>query len=205
MIKKLAIIISIVGIALIGSGGYQYYKTIEAQKNSLKEAYQILENQKQKPKELTKENHNNETRMMDKAEFNPLQGEAVGILAIPKLEAGLPIVEGTSDDDLEKGVGHFKGTAYPTEQDQIVLSGHRDTVFRRMGELKVGDIFIVKLPYGSFEYKIASTKIVDADDRTIIKSTAPNEELVVTTCYPFTYVGSAPDRYILTAKPVEVK
>lgn len=204
MIKKLAIIISIVGIALIGFGGYQYYKTIEAQKNSLKEAYQILENKK-KPKEPTKENHNNETRMMDKAEFNPLQGEAVGILAIPKLEAELPIVEGTSDDDLEKGVGHFKGTAYPTEQDQIVLSGHRDTVFRRMGELKVGDIFIVKLPYGSFEYKIKSTKIVDEDDRTIIKSTAPNEELVVTTCYPFTYVGSAPDRYILTAKPVEIK
>lgn len=204
MIKKLAIIISIVGIALIGFGGYQYYKTIEAQKNSLKEAYQILENKK-KPKEPTKENHNNETRMMDKAEFNPLQGEAVGILAIPKLEAELPIVEGTSDDDLEKGVGHFKGTAYPTEQDQIVLSGHRDTVFRRMGELKVGDIFIVKLPYGSFKYKIKSTKIVDEDDRTIIKSTAPNEELVVTTCYPFTYVGSAPDRYILTAKPVEIK
>ncbi|KEF37749.1 sortase family protein, LPXTG-site transpeptidase [Schinkia azotoformans MEV2011] len=74
-----------------------------------------------------------------------------------------------------------------------------------MGELKIGDIFVVKLPYGSFEYKIESTKIVEADDRTIIKSTSPNEELVVTTCYPFTFVGTAPDRYILTAKPIKMK
>lgn len=205
MIKSLSIIITIIGISFIGFGGYHYYKTIEAQKSSLKEAYQILEDQYQKSKKVPIDNHNHKTEIIDKSEFNPSHGETVGVLEIPKLNTQLPIIEGTSDDDLEKGVGHYKGTAYPTENDQIVLSGHRDTVFRRMGELEIGDVFIVKLPYGSFEYKIESTKIVDADDRTIIKSTAPNEELVVTTCYPFTFVGTAPDRYILTAKPVEMK
>jgi len=211
MIKKLAIIIIIVGLALIGFSGYQYYKTIEAQRNSLKEAYKILEKPNPKLKEQSikdlKENldQNIETDKKEAKEFNPFKGDTVGILSIPKLGAELPIVEGTSEEDLEKGVGHYKGTAYPTEKDQIVLSGHRDTVFRRMGELKIGDVFILKLPYGSFEYKIESTKIVKAVDRSIIKSTAPNEELVVTTCYHFTYVGSAPDRYILTAKPVEEK
>lgn len=202
MVNKLAIIIIIVGIALIGIGGFQYFKTKEEQKNTLEEAYKILEDHNQQTINHPNENHNIETQIKENKEFNPFHGETVGILEIPKLKAELPIVEGTSDEDLEKGVGHYKGTAYPTEGDQIVLSGHRDTVFQRMGELEIGDVFIVKLPYGSFGYKIESTKIVDADDRTIIKTTAPNEELVVTTCYPFTFVGTAPERYILTAKPV---
>lgn len=195
MIKKLALIIIIMGIALIGVGGYQFSKTKEAQKNSLAEAHRILD--------LSKEKTSTELKTENIETFNPKDGETVGILSIPKINAELPIVEGTSEDELEKGVGHYEGTAYPTQKDQILLSGHRDTVFRRMGELKIGDVFIVKLPYGTFEYKIESTKIVDAVDRSIIKSTAPEEELVVTTCYPFTYVGDAPDRYIITAKPRE--
>ncbi|HHY74885.1 MAG TPA: class D sortase [Bacillus bacterium] len=196
MIKKLATFIIFAGIVLIWISCFQYYKTIEAQKNSLKEAYKILDIDNQTAKEKP-------TMKNEKEQFNPHQGDTVGILEIPKLGAELPIVEGTADDDLEKGVGHYQGTAYPTQKDQIVLSGHRDTVFRRMGELKIGDILIIKLAYGSFAYKIDSTKIVKANDQTIIKSTAPEEELILTTCYPFTYVGSAPNRYILTAKPVE--
>ena len=134
-------------------------------------------------------------------DFSPDTGETVGILHIPKLEADLPIVEGTHEDELAKGVGHYQGTAYPLQNDQIVLSGHRDTVFRRMGELEIGDILTIQLPYGEFSYEITDTKIVDADDRTII---VPHEEevLTLTTCYPFSFIGSAPDRYIITALPV---
>lgn len=111
-------------------------------------------------------------------------------------------MEGTDPDDLEKGVGHYKGSAYPLQNDQIVLSGHRDTVFRSLGEVKIGDTFVIELPYGEYTYEMVDSKIVDADDTTIIKSTAPREELVITTCYPFSYVGNAPDRYIIYAKPV---
>ena len=135
--------------------------------------------------------------------FLPTKGETVGVLNIPKLESEIAIIEGTHEDELAQGVGHYNGTAYPMQNDQIVLSGHRDTVFQRMGELEIGDIMVVQLPYGDFSYEIVDTKIVDADDRTIIVPTAPDEVLTVTTCYPFTYVGSAPDRYIITALPVD--
>lgn len=74
----------------------------------------------------------------DRDRFKPKFGEAAGILEIPKIHAELPIVEGTDADDLEKGVGHYKGSYYPNDNGQIVLSGHRDTVFRRTGELKEG-------------------------------------------------------------------
>lgn len=128
------------------------------------------------------------------------QGEAIGILKIPRLEAELPIIEGTDEDELEKGVGHYSTTVFPGQPDQILLSGHRDTVFRRLGELKIGDILQVNMPYGEYKYEITETEIVDPDDTTVINSTAPHEILTVSTCYPFSYVGNAPYRYILSAK-----
>lgn len=131
------------------------------------------------------------------------QGEAIGILSIPRLKAELPIIEGTDEDELEKGVGHYSTTVLPGQPDQILLSGHRDTVFRRLGELEIGDIFEVSMPYGKFTYEITDSKIVDADDTTVIRSTAPNEILTVSTCYPFSYVGNAPSRYILNAKRIQ--
>ena len=176
---------------MISLGGYEYVKTQFAQKDSLKEAEKVIKKAQIEPASLKED------------PFDPKLGEVVGILEIPRITAKLPIVEGTNEDELEKGVGHYQGTAYPLGNDQIVLSGHRDTVFRKMGELKIGDELIIQLPYGSFSYQIESTKIVQADDLTVIKPTAPNEVLTVTTCYPFSYVGDAPDRYIITAKPIK--
>lgn len=131
------------------------------------------------------------------------QGEAIGILKIPRLKAELPIIEGTDEDELEKGVGHYSTTVFPGQPDQILLSGHRDTVFRSLGDLEIGDIFEVSMPYGEFTYEITESKIVDADDTTVIRSTAPDEILTVSTCYPFSYVGNAPSRYILNAKRIQ--
>ncbi len=182
------------GIVFLGIGGYQWYTTETAQKNSLAEAKDLIN-------DSTEEIQSEDEVKIDGSHFSPSMGETAGILHIPKLESNLPIVEGTDEDDLEKGVGHYKGSAYPTQGEQIVLSGHRDTVFKRMGELELGDILTVKLPYGEFSYEIVDTKIVGADDRTIIKPQG-KEILTVTTCYPFNFIGSAPDRYIITALPV---
>jgi sortase A len=184
MVRKFSMLLIIVGLIAIGFSAYQIFKTKTVQSNSLEKAHEIID----KPK-------------IEIEEFNPFTGDVVGILYIPRIDAELPIVEGTDADDLEKGVGHYKGTAWPLGNDQIVLSGHRDTVFRRMGEVKIGDELIVKVPYGEFTYIMESSKVVDANDLTVIKPTAPDEVLTVTTCYPFRYVGNAPDRYILTAKP----
>jgi sortase A len=131
----------------------------------------------------------------------PKMGETVGLLAIPKIKAELGIIEGTDPDDLEKGVGHYKGAYYPGDQGQIVLSGHRDTVFRKLGELEIGDSLKMEMPYGSYTYEIIDTKIVKSDDTSIITLQHNKEELILTTCYPFSYIGNAPKRYIIYAKP----
>ena len=196
--RKFAILLMVVGLLFVIHGGYQIIKTNLAQQESLAEAKAILDDSKVH----IPDNDDEESLAEIAANFQPEQGEKVGILEIPRLDAELPIIEGTHEDELEQGVGHYKGTAYPLQNDQIVLSGNRDTVLRGMGEVELGDLFIVKMPYGDFTYEITDFKIVDADDRTVIVSTAPDEVLTVTTCYPFTYVGSAPDRYIITALPI---
>lgn len=184
------------GCLFLVIGGYQFIKSEIAQKASLTEAKALLK----QDSSLPSAGKTTPKQAAESVHFSPKTGETLGILSIPKISAELPIVEGTDEDELEKGVGHYSGTALPGEQDQIVLSGHRDTVFRRMGELKIGDQLIVQLPYGEFVYQIEETDIVSADDTSVIQS-QPEEVLTVTTCYPFGYLGNAPDRYIITARP----
>src|SRR5690625_556342 len=190
--RKLSFLFIIIGISIISYSIFQLVQSNMKQNESLAKA-----------KEFIQLNNNDVERSTPIDDlFSPKTGDTVGILDIEKIDAELPIVEGTDEDELEIGVGHYKDTVYPTQNDQILLSGHRDTVFRRMGELEIGDTMTIKLPYGDFTYEIYETFIVDADDTTVIKSTAPDEVLTVSTCYPFQYVGSAPDRYIINAKPI---
>ncbi|XCS10839.1 class D sortase [Aeribacillus pallidus] len=134
----------------------------------------------------------------------PKIGEQIGELFIPKLNAVLPIYHGTNEEELEKGVGHFAGSVLPGEADNSVLSGHRDTVFRRLGEVGKGDELIVTTSAGEFTYKIYKVRIVDKDDRTVIVP-KPRATLTVSTCYPFHFIGSAPERYVLVAYLVSEK
>ncbi|RXZ77826.1 class D sortase [Paenibacillaceae bacterium] len=135
-----------------------------------------------------------------RAQFKARDNEVIGTLEIPKLNEKLPILEGTDDETLAQGVGHFKSTAFPLDNEQILLSGHRDTVFRKFGQLELGDLFVVNMPYGSFEYVIKATEIVDKEDTTVIRKMG-EEVLTISTCYPFRYLGNAPERYIFYAYP----
>lgn len=184
------------GLFFLAFGGYQIFDTNQAQKRSLAEVEERLE--------IARKQKHKIDPVEEATKFDPGYGDSIGKLYIPKLNAELPIVEGIDEDDLAQGVGHYTGTAFPLQQDQIVLSGHRDTVFRGMGNLELGDQFIVEMDYGKFTYEIVETFITDPDDRTVI---VPHDEevLTVTTCYPFNFIGSAPQRYIINALPVDVE
>ncbi|OZM56396.1 hypothetical protein CIB95_11520 [Lottiidibacillus patelloidae] len=208
--KWFALLLIIGGVSFIGYGGYEIWSSSQEQDAALEEAENILKNYSKNKQAVptTTDSDEEDTEKPEgphyvfRSEFVPVHGETVGILEIPALEAKLPIIEGTNADELKRGVGHYYTSKYPTDNDQIVLSGHRDTVFRDLGKLKIGDTFIMHLPYGEFTYEIYGTEIVDKYNQDVIKSTAPNEELVLSTCYPFSNVGGAPERYIVYAKPV---
>jgi sortase A len=132
---------------------------------------------------------------------NIIKGDTIGLLYIPRLDREIPIVEGTDEEELSQGVGHYTGTGLPGENKQILLSGHRDTVFRSFGELEHGDEFHVKMKHGTFVYEISDHEIVDADNTTVIDPSREDEYLTVSTCYPFSYIGNAPDRFVFYAYP----
>jgi sortase A len=130
--------------------------------------------------------------------IRPEKGDTIGSLTIPALKQILPIIHGADEDELKKGVGHFAQSVLPGEANNSVLSGHRDTVFRQLGKLQIGDQLIAKTSAGTFTYVIKLMRIVHKDDKSVIVPT-DHAVLTVTTCYPFYFVGDAPDRYIITA------
>jgi len=132
----------------------------------------------------------------------PAEGDVIGSLLIPALNQELPIIQGTGEEELKKGVGHFTQSVLPGEEDNCVFSGHRNTVFAKLGELKIGDKLIVQTSAGTFTYEVDGTRIVDKDDKTVIVP-MDNAVLTLTTCYPFNGLDLAPqERYILTANLV---
>jgi sortase A len=197
---KIPLIIILIGIVIMGIGIWQYVDTKLETKAAITKAKEIVSDQiPDAPNNTKGESPKTNTTVKKK----PSIGETIGLLLIPRIKAELPIVEGTDPNDLRRGVGHYKGSYLPTQNGQIVLSGHRDTVFRHLGEVKIGDTLDVKLKGGTYRYKITHTKIVDSKDTSIITLQHNKEELILTTCYPFRYVGNAPKRYIMYAEPIK--
>jgi sortase A len=128
-------------------------------------------------------------------------GSNIGELKFTSLDLNVPVVQGTHPDELKQGAGHYAGSSLPGQGGNVVLSGHRDTVFRKLKNIQKGDQVTFTTQYGDFVYEITDFKIVHADDQTVIVPT-DYETLTLTTCYPFNYIGDAPDRFIVYTKLV---
>ena len=119
-----------------------------------------------------------------------------GVLEIPSLKLTVPIFAGTSELTLNRGVGWIEGTAMPGEDGNVGLAGHRDGYFRGLKNLKLGDTIEVRSVGRTVRYRVSSLEIVEPTDVSVLDPTdVPSITLV--TCYPFYYVGSAPQRYIV--------
>ena len=125
-------------------------------------------------------------------------GEFIGNLSIPRLRKSVLVYQGTDAATLRRGAGHYINSVMPGVIDNSVIAGHRDSVFKDFGRLKRGDLLIVTISDRQFTYKIKSLRVVDKEDRTVIVPT-DKATLTLSTCFPFTYVGSAPNRFIVTA------
>ncbi|WP_066186158.1 MULTISPECIES: class D sortase [Gracilibacillus] len=192
MLKLLSWTLIMVGVVTLAFGGYQWWSSAYKEQERLSEAQTLFSTENQKRKD---------TSIEDVLDRGYEKGETIGLLYIPKLDREIPIVEGTDEEELAQGVGHYHDTGLPGQNKQILLSGHRDTVFRNFDQLAHGDEFHVKMEYGTYRYKIRDHEIVAADNTTVIDPSREDEYLTVSTCYPFSMIGNAPDRYVLYAYP----
>lgn len=120
----------------------------------------------------------------------------LAILRIPRLKLTVPVLEGTDEHLLNRGVGHIPETAGPGEDGNIAIAGHRDGFFRSLKDVEAGDTIELETPGAQVRYVVERTWIVDPEDVWVLNPTdAPSITLV--TCYPFYFVGSAPRRFIV--------
>ena len=129
-------------------------------------------------------------------------GAPLAILRIPTLALQVPLLEGTDDLVLNRGVGRIIGTARPGELGNIGVAGHRDGFFRGLKDLNQGDLIELETLTLTDTYRIDAITIVTPQDVHVLEhQSVPTLTLV--TCYPFYFVGSAPKRYIVSATLVE--
>jgi sortase A len=128
-----------------------------------------------------------------------IEGRLFGRVEIPRLGISVVAFEGTNDGTLGLGVGHMIGTANPGQNGNLVLAAHRDTYFRPLRNVRKGDEIKITGAGGTFRYAVESTKIVQPTDIAVVNPT-PDATITLITCYPFYYVGDAPERFIVKGK-----
>lgn len=143
---------------------------------------------------------NNSTADAHKAPAQP-GSRIVGRLEIPRLGVSLVILEGAGSKTLRVGLGHVPGTPLPGQPGNVVIAGHRDTFFRPLRNIKIGDEVSVDTTAHTYYYQVSSFEIVDPHNVNALRFHNKNEVTLIT-CYPFSYVGPAPKRFIVHAEPV---
>lgn len=130
------------------------------------------------------------------------EGDLLGELQVPRLRLSAFVVQGDSSSTLKRAVGHLAETALPGELGNVALAGHRDTFFRPLRDIRLGDEIRFKTRERSFEYRVESIDVVKPTDIQVLKSTT-GHNLILLTCFPIHYLGPAPKRLVVRAREIE--
>jgi sortase A len=128
----------------------------------------------------------------------------IGRVEVPRLGLSAVVREGVDSSTLRSAVGHMPSTPLPGQPGNSALAAHRDTLFRKLRGIRKDDRITIQTVDGSYDYIVESLKIVDPSDVGVLKASAGDRLLTLITCYPFNYIGSAPNRFVVRAREVDV-
>jgi len=128
-------------------------------------------------------------------------GEPIGTLEIARLGLSGVVVEGDSDAVLDRAIGHLPDTPLPWHEGNSALAAHRDAIFRPLKGVRLGDVLRLKTPHGDFDYRVRDTLIVKPNEVWVLDPT-PVTTLTLISCWPFNYIGNAPERFIVRAERI---
>jgi sortase A len=126
-------------------------------------------------------------------------GDVLGRLDIPRLGISVAVLQGTGSRTLRLGAGHIEGTPLPGESGNSGIAGHRDTFFRDLRNIRKTDDIVLKTATGVLHYEVEWVKVVRPDDVSVLAQST-DSALTLVTCYPFYFLGSASDRFIVHAR-----
>ena len=127
------------------------------------------------------------------------EGFPLGRVEIGAIGLEVMILEGIEDETLRRAVGHIPGTSLPGQEGNVAIAGHRDTFFRPLRNIRKDDEITVTTLKGFYRYRVDSTRVVEPEDIAVLDD-SDDAVLTLVTCYPFYFVGSAPQRYIVRAR-----
>jgi sortase A len=130
-------------------------------------------------------------------------GTPLGRIEIRKIGLAAIILEGADARTLRRAVGHIPGTPLPGQQGNVVITGHRDTFFRPLLNIRKDDEIRLTTLSGSYRYLVDSIKVVEPEDTEVLDN-SEDAILTLVTCYPFYFVGPAPKRFIVRARRIPV-
>ncbi|QFU76221.1 class D sortase [Halioglobus maricola] len=122
----------------------------------------------------------------------------LGVLEVPSINLKVPVYQTNTELVMDRAAGVIDGMAYPHEPGNIGISGHRDGYFRALKDIKVGETIVLQTLEGEKRFRIDETHIVEIDDTRLLQDTR-DQTITLVTCYPFYFVGHAPQRFIVTA------
>ena len=182
-LERCLIVLGVSGLAYYG------YRTVEA-KQFRQEQAAALETLQTRDHEPT----------LALSRVSPVPG-ALALLDIPRLKISTPVLSGDDEATLALGVGHLPDTPRPWEPGNSAFAAHRDGLFGPLRNIRIGDEVRVRSQQGDFTYRVTGTRIVEPDDLSVL-APASTDTLTLITCYPFTYVGHAPQRFIVHAEKI---
>lgn len=130
------------------------------------------------------------------------EGELIGRVRIPRVGVSAILLEGVGKRTLRRGAGHIPATALPVEEGNVGIAAHRDSFFRGLKDIRDGDAIELTTLDGTYTYEVQWTRIVEPDDVSVLEPT-DRAALTLVTCYPFYYVGSAPERFVVRARRID--
>jgi sortase A len=154
--------------------------------------------QKAAGKALQKQIHAQEQHKGSLSRAVAKPGDVLGRIEIPRLGVMVAILEGTTSRTLRLGVGHIEGTALPGEPGNAAIAGHRDTYFRALKDIRANDEIQIQTATGLSHYEVDRVRIVAPGDTGIL-APSPGSDLTLVTCYPFHFIGAAPERFVVHA------
>jgi len=186
-----------VGVACLGGYAYLSHRSGQIEGENRRAATQMLRRNAETPGEAAAPEDGTATALSS----NP---DVIGEIEIPRLDLSAAVVSGDDHHALAGAVGYLRDTALPWQHGNAALAAHRDRLFRPLARIQSGDEILLSTRHGRFAYRVIRTFVVAPQDVWVLDD-SPGVDLTLITCYPFVFVGHAPQRFIVRARKVAMQ
>ena len=200
-------VLALTGLVCLGWYDITTYRAIQYQRQQARELERAMERTRvegrssKNPADSTSPAPENPTIERPIPPRSGPDHQLIGRLEIPRVQLSVMVVDGDDEATLKVAAGHLPDTPLPWEFGNSAVAGHRDSFFRPLSQIKMSDRLRLVTPHGEFHYVVSNMRVVKPNDLSVLAQTG-RSSLTLVTCYPFSYVGRAPKRFIVTADHV---